>query len=312
MTVKYKNNSYNDIQQPFLDKGFLDFGQILDQTKCSSVLERIKESRDWSMNLFRSESEVIKKPQTSKVNPGRGISNLAESYDLDFIENNKIIRDSLELIVGKNYEIILKKFVVGVPDSWVPKWLKPNISKQLVANLGQYIKEEYRDVSYFRGIDYHMDLIDHPGKIGDYITLYIYLNDVNEKNSPLHVIEKSHIFGATKFPHFLNDTSDSYIEYGHTENNLKKFNKKILTGGCGSVYLWSSMTLHGTTPATFNDSPRTSLRYTIKKNSSNTENTLIDSLLKNAGGNLQLNAMRDDVYLNSLNGKQSRFNKVLK
>ena len=75
--------------------------------------------------------------------------------------------------------------------------------KQLAANLGSYIKKEFRDVTYFRGIDYHMDLIDHANAVGDNLTLYVYLNDVDANMSPLHIIEKSHIFGGTKFPHFL-------------------------------------------------------------------------------------------------------------
>ena len=31
-----------------------------------------------------------------------------------------------------------------------------------VANLGPYIKQKYRDITYFRGIDFHQDIIDYP------------------------------------------------------------------------------------------------------------------------------------------------------
>ena len=140
-------------------------------------------------------------------------------------------------ILGENYEIILKKIIVGVPKNWISDWLLPIVSKKLIANLGPYIKKKYRDVSYFRGTDYHMDLIDHPGSVGDYVTIYVYLHDVSEHMSPLHLIPKSHIFGATKFPHiFKNDLHDT-VEYGDSENNTEKFKKQILKGSCGSVYL---------------------------------------------------------------------------
>ena len=190
----------NNIINSFKNLGIIDFGQVLEIGKCVDTFNEIKNSRNWSTELFRSQEDVKLNPQFKKVNPGRGVSNFAEKLNLNYIEENRVIKDTLNQILGNDYEIILKKFVVGVPDSWLPDWLKPIISKNLTANLGEYIKKEYRDVTYFRGIDFHMDLIDHPGQIGDYVTLYVYLDNVNEKMSPLHVVEKSHIFGATKFP----------------------------------------------------------------------------------------------------------------
>ena len=131
-------------------------------------------------------------------------------------------------MVGSDHEILLKNFVVGVPDSWIPDWLKKKTEKQLAANLGSYIKPEFRDVTYFRGIDFHMDLIDHANSIGDNITVYLYLNNVTSQMSPLNVIEGSHVYGATKFPHFLKNNSSSSIEYGSNEKTLKNSKKKYL------------------------------------------------------------------------------------
>ena len=49
------------------------------------------------------------------------------------------------------------------------------IKRNLAANLGPYIKK-YRDVTYFRGIDYHMDQIDFPNsKKSDFVTFFLYL-----------------------------------------------------------------------------------------------------------------------------------------
>ena len=294
----------------FRDDGFIDLGPILDKDKCSKLLEQVRNTREWSQNLFRSKEDCLSDPQMKKTNPGKGICNLAENYDLDFIEKHPVFTQHLERILGNNYQILLQKFVVGVPNNWVPDWLKPVIEPQLVSNLGPYIKKQFRDVTYFRGIDYHMDLIDHPGTVGDYVTVYVYLDDVNENMSPLHLVEKSHMFGATKFPHtILNDNLDS-IEYGKDRESTKKFRKNILTGKCGSVYLWSSMTLHGTKPHEA-DQPRISLRYTIQKDRYQ-RNTLIDQLIESVANRKASSIMRDDIDLNSKNHQQLKFNKTLK
>ena len=48
-----------------------------------------------------------------------------------------------------------------------------------------------------------MDYIDVPKNKGNFITLYVYLNDVSKNSSPLNVVLKSHKYGATTFPHFI-------------------------------------------------------------------------------------------------------------
>ena len=57
-------------------------------------------------------------------------------------------------------------------------------------NLNRYILPKYQKLTYFRGVDYHMDLIEHKKKKVKFITLYIYLNKVGKGNSPLNIIEK--------------------------------------------------------------------------------------------------------------------------
>ena len=70
----------------------------------------------------------MKKQQYKKTNPGKGKFNLAEKFDLNFIENNKEIKSILNNILGKDYEIVIKKFVVAVPESWIPSWLKQKVN----------------------------------------------------------------------------------------------------------------------------------------------------------------------------------------
>ena len=293
----------------FITDGFIDLGTILDKNSCSKLLKSVQESRDWSKNIFRDYKDVVNFPQTKKTNPGRGVSNLAEKYDLSFIEKNPIIVECLKSILGNDYEIILKKFVVAVPDSWVPGWCKKDVNQMIAANLGPLIKEEFRDVSYFRGIDYHMDLIDHPDTVGDYITLYIYLSDIEENMSPLNVLIGSHIFGANKFPHRLKEIKDDEIEYSRDSDTKSIFKTKTLTGLAGNAYIWTSMTLHGTKPQATNDLSRISLRYTIKKNGGST--SLINDIIKKLDGPLTMSEVRDD-FENEENLKQVKFSKILK
>ena len=54
--------------------------------------------------------------------------------------------------------------------------------------------------------------------------------------------------------------------------------KKELVGVAGTVYFWTSTTLHGTRPQTINDDFRISLRYLIKKKTSH--KVPIDDLIK--------------------------------
>jgi len=296
-------------ENQFIKDGFISLGQVLDQKKCSALVNDVKNSRDWSKNIFRDYEDVINFPQTKKTNPGRGISNLAEKYDLSFIEKNPTIIKILNSILGSKYEIILKKFVVAVPDSWIPNWCKKDVNKMIAANLGPLIKEEYRDVSYFRGIDYHMDLIDHPDTIGDYITLYIYLSDIKKNMSPLNVLIGSHIFGANKFPHNLKEIGNDQIKYSRDHKKSSIFKSKTLTGSTGTAYIWTSMTLHGTKPQATNDLSRISLRYTIKK--TGLDKSLINDIIDQLDGPQTMSEVRDD-FDNLENLKQIKFNKILK
>ena len=170
-----------NIIENFLKKGLIDFGSIIDKKKCKELHDKVVSSRDLSEGLFRSEKDFLKNPDSKKTNPGKGKNNFAEKFDLSFIEKNPIVKKNIDLLVGEDHEILLKNFVIGVPDSWIPNWLKKKTEKQLAANLGSYVKPEYRDVTYFRGIDFHMDLIDHANSIGDNITVYYKIKEGNKE-----------------------------------------------------------------------------------------------------------------------------------
>jgi hypothetical protein len=266
----------------FAENGFVKLDKMLDQEKCIELYKSLKNNRNWGINLFQSEQDFLnefKDKPFKKINPGKGIQNLVDEYNLDFIEKNKSINQFLNKILGSNYEIMLSKFVVAVPEKWIPDYVKKGKVK-LETNYNQYMKKKYRDVTYFRGIDYHMDSIDWENQDNQFITMYVYLNKVDKFMSPLNIIKKSHIFGHTSFPHFVIDhPTEKYLEYSLDNKNFEKFDKEILIGETGSVFLWTSNTLHGTAPTlSEKENFRISLRYLIKKNK-NSE-SLIDKVVK--------------------------------
>ena len=296
-----------DLATNFLNNGFVDLGVVLDNQACVDLLRQIYQTRKFDPDLFIDEDQHKKNPRWTKNNPGPGI-NLTEKFDLDFIEKSEPFQNAMTRILGPNYKIMLKKFIVGVPNDWLPKWVHEETKDQMIANLGAYIKPDYQDMTYFRGIDFHQDLIDHKSRTSDFITLYVYLDNVEMDMSPLVVIPKSHIFGATKFPHDVKIEWDKgECTYSDRKGKETKLNYKFLTGNTGQIYFWSALTLHGTRAQTA-EKPRISLRYLIER--SKTEGTfLIDQLNEKINAELSLDSTRDD--LNEF-GKPVKFGKLLK
>ena len=160
--MNYKKN--------FLTDGYCKFSNLIDKKESIKLYNKIFKLRDWNKKLFLNEKDFLKNPQMKKTNPGKGVSNLLEKYNLDFIEDNTKIKKILETILGSNYEVVLKKFVVAVPEKWMPRWVKKINKKNLIGNFNPYIKKKFRDVTYFRGLDYHMDSIDWEKSNNQFIT----------------------------------------------------------------------------------------------------------------------------------------------
>ena len=214
----------------------------------------------------------------------------------------------MEKVLGPGYNIMLKKFVVGVPTDWVPNWVYEETNGQMTSNLGPYIKPIYHDMTYFRGIDFHQDIIDHKSRISDFITLYVYLDDVQMGMSPLVVIPGSHIYGATTFPHDVKvDWNKGECKYSNINGNSSQLNYKFLTGNSGQIYFWSALTLHGTQSQT-SEKPRISLRYLIER-SKDEGKFLIDKFNDKIEGELSLENTRHDL---NESGKSIKYGKVLK
>ena len=285
----------NDLLDKFAEDGFCELGNIIDDLECDNLLQKVKDTREFSSNLFLSKEEFHKKPHYRNKNPKTGGYNLAEKFDLRFIEENPVIQDCMSKVLGPDYNILLKKFIVAVPLEHIPDWIKQETKDIGLTGLGPYIKPEYADMTYFVGVDFHQDLIDHKDRLADFVTLYVYLDDVRENMSPLVIAPHSHIFGVTTFPHnvVLNDGKKT-ITYDDGNGHSDKFQVKTVLGQKGSVYFWTSLSLHGTKPSPKNSEMRISLRYLIEKNRKSKRDYLIDKLNQQIKGPLSSSILRID------------------
>lgn len=276
----------------FLDEGIKTFPNYFDKRKSKKLLNETLYSRNFK-NIFLNKNEFKKEKKFIGVNPRPG-RNLAEKLDTNFIFSEPKFHREMKKVLGDKWRILGYKLVMGVPDKIIPKWIKNEINNNPVANLGAYIKEKYRDITYFRGIDFHQDIIDFPDKKSDFITVYIYLDKVKSNSSPLYVLKKSYMLGASIFPHDIKKINKKYFHYSN--NYKKKLKTKILklVGNGGSMSYWHCNTLHGTQPHT-DDEPRVSMRILVEKNSNKISNCLIDKANKKINGSLILSKTRNDL-----------------
>jgi hypothetical protein len=249
----------------FIAVGVHIFPEPLDPAAAASLLAAIRATRRFDESLFLSEAEFDANPQYVGVNPRPG-RNLLEALGarLAFVEQAKAVREGLTAILGEDYDTLNKKVVCGVPESAVPAWLKARIAGNPVNNLGAFVRPQYRDVTYFYGIDFHQDLIDFKDRDADFVTLYVYLHPVGLADAPLYVLEGSHALGAVMFPHDLAADGPGFWRYRDGDGREARVRQRVLTGGAGTVAMWHPCTLHGTQPDAA-DHERISLRYLLAK-----------------------------------------------
>jgi hypothetical protein len=294
-------NSKEEVLENIVNNGVHIFGEIINKKDISKLFSKMKNKRNFGPNLFLSENQYLKSSSDLNSNPNneRNFLNFFRD-DLRLIEKNELIQENISNILGEDYEVVVKKAVCGVPDCWLPNWVREKIDGVNVANLGAYIKPEYRDITYFRGIDFHQDIIDWPKGKSDndpstFMTLYIYMHDVTKSDSPLHVMPKSHKLGATVFPHNLTHKNKNTWEYSFEDRKMD-CEDFTLEGGSGYVGLWHNCTLHGTQPVNDESSSmRLSLRYLLSKKKSNTAFKGIDKINKTIIGELNPVVTRVDL-----------------
>ena len=248
----------------FIERGYHRFDAPVDPAAAGRLLAKIRATRAFDGRLFLSEADFDADPQYAGVNPRPG-RNLLEALegDLGFVERDPMIVAGLTELLGDGYETLNKKVVCGVPAAAVPAWLKARITDNPVNNLGAYVRPEYRDVTYFYGIDFHQDLIDFKDRDADFVTLYVYLHPVGAHDAPLYLLEGSHKLGATMFPHDLGRDGAGW-RYRDRIGGETQARQTMLVGGAGFTAMWHACTLHGTQPDAA-DNERLSLRYLFAK-----------------------------------------------
>lgn len=266
----------------FIKNGYIQCDNLLDKKDCEQFLKKIYKLKNYNKNdLFLSEKEFLANPSIYKTNPGKNINNilLDENLALDFVFKNKKIDEIISKILGKSYNIDLSKIVMGIPDHWIPEWIKKILSSLGSSNnLNPFLKEKFRDVTCYYGAEYHQDSIDYSGskalKSKTFIVMYIYLSDVTETDAPIYILPTSQVYGAQKFPHEIK-YDENKIHY--TPENKKKvsLDEVKLTGDAGTIFFWHSLLLHKTTIVK-NSKPRISLKVVIEKNSK--DQGLIDNI----------------------------------
>ena len=249
----------------FIAHGAHVFDDLVDPQAAAALLADIRATRPFDHRLFLSEAEFDADPQHVGVNPRPG-RNLLERFEdrLGFVEQAPHIASALRALLGEGYELLNRKVVCGVPQASVPPWLRARILGNPVNNLGAYVRPEYRDVTYFYGIDFHQDLIDYRDRPADFLTLYVYLHPVSRLDAPLFLLTGSHQLGGTVFPHDLTRQGAEAWRYRDGRGHEIEVHQRLLTGPAGFAAIWHACTLHGTQPDAA-DYERISLRYLLAR-----------------------------------------------
>ena len=267
------------INSKFLEDGFYDFGSILDKKKCQDLTKFIDSKRPCNKNIFyKSKREFLRKGKFNNYSPGvkdhNALYNL--NINLDFIEKSKNFVKSVESIVGKNYYIKKKSIIRSVPRHMHPNWATDVTLDIGRPNVNPYIKREFQDVQYFQNIDYHQDMTR--GK--KFITFYIYLDDVGEKDSPLKILSGSYKFGSTHYPHYIRPGSNKKNWfYSNLTGDHMKCNQIDVYGKAGKLFCFHGLNLHGTA-LNFSKTPRISLRYLIQSDKKNANKSCMGKSFK--------------------------------
>lgn len=293
MTQSRTGSLADQVEADFIARGAHLFDERLDASACARLLADIRATRQFDDSLFLTEAAFDADPQYTGVNPRPG-RNLLETFEaqLGFVEQAPHIVEALTSLLGEGYEILNKKVVCGVPESSVPAWLRARILGNPVNNLGAYVRPEYRDITYFYGIDFHQDLIDYKDREADFLTLYVYLHPVTRSDAPLYLLEGSHRLGGSVFPHDLTATGPEAWTYVNGEHGETRVQQLVLTGDTGFAAMWHACTLHGTQPDAA-DHERISLRYLVARGAAASSG--IDRVNATLQGPLSLTATREDL-----------------
>ena len=280
----------------FPENGCAAIGQIIDPVACRALRAWIDERRPMRSSLFYQTPEEFRRlGRWRNYAPGRTDHNLLveQKPDLDFLEKNPDFQRVAESLCGKDYQIFKKSVIRSTPRWAVPQWILEYVSEVGRPNLNPFIRDEYQDVQFFLGTDYHQDKT-RPDS--NFVTAYFYLDDVNPQFSALHILRGSHKMGMTVYPHNLRraNTDKSKWFYSDDIGNHMNCDDIVVTGEPGSLFLFHCMTLHATGYSD-SENPRISLRYLLSKGPASGDDTLLDRANRHVFGPQRMLRTRLDV-----------------
>ena len=287
------------LKDKFIKEGYIECENLFNSKKCEKISSKLKKSFNLK-KIFLSKNEFLNQNKKQRK------TNFIDKLNINFLIKNKKFQKLLENILGENYYLYASRVICGVPLHFLPYWIKEKMILNS-PNLNPFIRKKFKSIRYFNGIDYHMDLIDFKNEQSDFVTVYVYLDKVTKKMSPLNLLSGSHFGGAQIFPHKILKKKNQYVYYsGKRVINTKK---KILLGTSGDAWIWHGCLLHG---SEFNTSqqPRFSLRFIFRKGSNKGKNkTLmseINSKIKNITAKSNMSDYRKYKKFYSLQSESTR------
>jgi hypothetical protein len=253
-------------EDDFENEGYVARRGLLNPDFCRAMIDKVRATRGFDHSLFLTEEEFNRlKPDAYNKNPRPGM-NMLDTLEDDAraIETNPEITSLLDRLLGKGWSIFRRKFVCGMPEPLIPDWIADQMRGKPSNNLAHFVRPEFTDITYFYGIDFHQDIVDWRDRDSDFLTMYIYLEEVGEDDAPLHILPGSHRLGASVFPHRLElGSKRGFWRYANDEGSTGEYPHKVLTAETGTVFCWHGCLLHGTQP---DRAPRErlSLRYLIE------------------------------------------------
>ena len=95
----------------------------------------------------------------------------------------------MQKLCGTDWTIFKKSIIRSVPSRVLPHWAKEKLNGVGRPNINPFVKDEFKDVQYFLTTDFHQD---KTRKDSDFVTVYIYIDDVSENDSALYILLGSH------------------------------------------------------------------------------------------------------------------------
>lgn len=268
----------------FSDEGYLELKSLLNKKKCKKINDEILKTKNINKEIFFENKKEYLKNKNKKFKP----KNILDNFNLDFILKNKKFVSKIESILGKDYYLYASRVICAVPHKALPDWISSKMDTGQ-PNLTDFIKHEFRDMRYFHGIDYHMDLVDFSKEKSNFLTVYIYLDKVTKKMSPLNILPKTHLGGAAPYPHNLIKKKNQIIYKVNSKKEIISKNK-VLVGSSGDTWFWHGCLLHGTNFNVQGDKPRLSIRLIVRQ-----KNTLMDELNLKIGNTVALIKMKKAI-----------------